>query len=138
MSFEFKVDDRDLKYGRLASGILAMLRGAVDHRVSQGESKASIANRIGRDRSSLSRILNGRVPNLTLRTISDILTATDHTPGEWEAAPDEQLSPNHVPMSMTGADTVSSSIGAVSTWLPAVNASKATIATSRHFESVYG
>lgn len=84
-SFELTVDRRELLYGRMASAVLATLRKAVGTRIEQGQSQKQIADRIGCDKSHISRILKGRTSNLTLRTISDILWACDHEPKAFEA-----------------------------------------------------
>lgn len=88
------VDARGAAYARLASRVLETLNEAVGKRLSEGKTKASIAERIGCNRSQLSRLLNGSVKNLTVRTISDVLWATDHDPRDFLADPLEQLSPN--------------------------------------------
>ena len=101
-SFAIKVDPREKQYARLAFRVLSTLRCAVDRRTSEGLTKSAIADRVGMDKSALSRVLNGRVRNLTLRTISDILWATDFEPVEFDADPLEDLSPNHVPDHLCG------------------------------------
>ena len=93
----FKAEPRDAQYARYALGMLAMLREAVDRRVLEGMSKAEIAQKIGRDKSSLTRVLNGRVRNLTIKTISDILWATDHDPEDPKADAVEDIVPNFRP-----------------------------------------
>ena len=92
-----KVEPREAQYARYALGILAMLREAVDRRVEEGMSKADIAKKIGRDKSSLTRVLNGRVRNITIKTISDILWATDHDPEKPKADAVEDIAPNFRP-----------------------------------------
>lgn len=101
-SFAIKVDPREAQYARLAFGVLRTLREAVDRRAREGLTKVAIADRIGCDKSALSRVLNGRTCNLTLKTISDILWATDFEPVEFEADALEDLSPNHVPDHLCG------------------------------------
>ena len=96
-SFAIKVDPREAQYARLAFRVLSTLRGAVDRRVDEGLTRSAIAKRIGKDKSALSRILNGRTRNLTLKTVSDILWAVDFEPVEFDADPVEQLSPNLMP-----------------------------------------
>lgn len=104
-SFVIKVDPREAQYARLAFGVLRTLREAVDRRVSEGLTKSAIAQRMNSDKSSLSRVLNGRTRNLTLKTISDILWATDFEPVDFEADPLEDLSANHVPDHLCGVVT---------------------------------
>ena len=106
-SFAFKTDPRETQYARLVFGVLGTLREAVDRRVGEGLTKSAIAKRIGKDKSALSRTLNGRTRNLTLKTVSDILWAVDYEPEEFDADPLEELSPNHVPDHLCQASTVS-------------------------------
>jgi transcriptional regulator with XRE-family HTH domain len=101
-SFAIKVDPREAQYARLVFRVLATLRNAVDRRVDEGLTKSAIAERMGKDKSALSRILNGRTRNITLKTVSDILWAVDHEPIEFDADPLELLSPNHVPDHLCG------------------------------------
>jgi hypothetical protein len=105
-SFAIKVDPREGQYARLVFGVLRTLREAVDRRTSEGLSKTQIAERIGCDKSALSRVLNGRTRNLTLKTVSDILWATDFEPVEFGADALEDLSPNHVPDHLCGVTAV--------------------------------
>lgn len=109
-SFAIKVDPREAQYARLVFGVLGTLREAVDRRVSEGLTKSAIANRIGKDKSSLSRTLNGRTKNLTLKTVSDILWAVDYEPVEFDADPLEALSPNHLPDHLCSASPVSGTV----------------------------
>lgn len=88
------VDTRRASYARLASRVLEALNEAVSRRIGEGRSKAEIAERIGCHRSQLSRVLNGTTPNLTLRTISDVLWATDFDPQDFAVDPLEELSQN--------------------------------------------
>jgi len=88
------VDSRGAAYARLASRVLETLSEAVERRNSEGTTRSEIANRIGCHRSQLSRVLNGAVSNLTLRTISDILWATDYEAQDFMADPVERLSAN--------------------------------------------
>lgn len=96
-SFAFKVDPREAQYARLVFGVVGTLREAVARRSKEGLSKTAIAARIGRDKSALSRVLNGRTRNLTLKTVSDILWACEFEPIEFDADALEDLSANHVP-----------------------------------------
>lgn len=88
------VDSRRAAYARLASRVLECLNEAVELRQSNGATRSQIAEKLGYHRSQLSRILNGTTPNLTLRTISDVLWATDCEPTDFTADPIEQLSQN--------------------------------------------
>jgi len=74
--------------------VLRTLNDAVGRRQSDGETRLSIAQKIGCNRSQLSRTLNGSVSNLTLRTISDILWATSHEPIDFDADAWEDISSN--------------------------------------------
>lgn len=103
-SFELKIDPRESQYARLAGQVLRTIRSAVDRRVNEGVSQNEIARRISMDKGSLSRVLNGRISNLTLRTISDILWATEHDPVEFSADAIEDISPNYCPVHMRAAD----------------------------------
>ena len=94
-SFDIKIDPRDAQYGRFASAILRTLRSAVYHRVGVNHTQRDIADRLGWHRSQLSRVLNGRINNISIKTVSDILWACDFEPEEFAADPVEKLSPNH-------------------------------------------
>jgi transcriptional regulator with XRE-family HTH domain len=83
------VDSRGAAYARLASRVLEALNEAVQRRLGDGVTRSDIADRLGCHRSQLSRVLNGTVPNLTLRTIADILWATDHEADDFRADPVE-------------------------------------------------
>ena len=95
------VDGRKAAFSRLVSRVLETLDAAVSTRRAEGKTMSEIADRIGCDRSSLSRTLNGTTSNLTLRTISDILWATDFDPQDFRADPIEKISPNWVTSSMS-------------------------------------
>ena len=88
------VDSRRAAYARLASRVLETLNGAVARRLAEGKTQSEIAERIGCHRSLLSRAINGTTPNLTLRTIADILWATDYEPRDFEADALEDLNEN--------------------------------------------
>lgn len=92
--FDYEVDECELQYGRLASDVLVTLQEAVELRCKHGETKSGLAAAIGKNRSQLSRILNGSIKNLTLKTISDILWATRHRPNDFQAQPYEKLCAN--------------------------------------------
>ena len=87
---------REAQYGRFASNVLRVLREAVDRRVNEGETKASLAAKLGWNRSQLSRLLNGNVGNITIKSISDILWAARFEPEDLEAMAYEDISPNYV------------------------------------------
>lgn len=89
--FDQPIDRREMAYGRLALSTLETLREVVAKRESEGETRAEIARRIGMDRSQLSRTLNGKVKNITLRTISDILFSTGHSVASLDARPWEAV-----------------------------------------------
>lgn len=109
-SFAFKVDPREALYARLAFGILSTLRGAVERRKAEGLTQAELAARIGKDKSALSRILNGRTRNLTVKSVADILWAAEFEPITFDADALEDLSPNHVPAHLCGASNRVSSL----------------------------
>jgi Helix-turn-helix. len=89
------VDARGSAYARLASRVLEALNEAVTYRKDKdGVTLAMVADRIGCHRSQLSRTLNGTAKNLTLKTISDILWATDFDPEDFHADPVELICPN--------------------------------------------
>lgn len=95
MSFlELNLDPREAQYARLISRALFVLREAVERRLAEGRTKADIAADLGCHPSQLSRVLNGRVKNITMRTYSDILWATHHEPKELNIDSCESLSPN--------------------------------------------
>ncbi len=101
------VDDRKAAFARLASRVIETLNGAVTKRKDEGHSMVSIADRIGYNRSALSRTLNGTTRNITLRTISDILWATNFDPKDFSADPIEEISPNWVPIEQGDNSTIS-------------------------------
>lgn len=88
------VDARSAAFARLASRVLETLDSAVEKRRDEGVTLSAIAERIGCHKSAVSRVLNGNVRNLTLRTISDILWAADHEPKDFQADPIEDICPN--------------------------------------------
>lgn len=88
------VSERGATFARLAARVLETLNDAVDKRRSEGETLSEIAERIGCHRSLLSRVLNGTSPNLTLRTIADVLWAARFEPADFAADPIEAISPN--------------------------------------------
>lgn len=98
MNSSQQIDDRmrEAQYGRFASNILRVLREAVDRRVDEGETKASLAHKLGWNRSQLSRLLNGNVGNITIKSISDILWAARFEPEDFEAMAHEDISPNYI------------------------------------------
>jgi transcriptional regulator with XRE-family HTH domain len=98
------VDERGAAFGRLASRILEVLNDAVDYRRERGDTLKDMAMRIGCHRSLLSRTLNGTSPNLTIRTISDILWAAHFEPQDFAADPIELLSPNGAHESYVGEE----------------------------------
>ena len=88
------VNERSAAFTRLASRILETINSAVEYRREQGHTLTSIADKMGCHRSSLTRILNGSSPNLTVRTISDVLWATSFDPVDFVADPIENICPN--------------------------------------------
>jgi transcriptional regulator with XRE-family HTH domain len=90
------VDERQAAFSRLVARIIDSLNEAVEFRACQGISKREIADKIGIDRSSLSRALNGASPNLTLRTISEILWACHFEPKDFEVQPIEGIRTRHL------------------------------------------
>lgn len=90
------VDERQAAFSRLVARIIDSLNEAVEFRAGHGISKREIADKIGIDRSSLSRALNGASPNLTLRTISDILWACQFEPKDFEVQPIEEIRVRHL------------------------------------------
>lgn len=98
------VDGRKAAFARLASRVLETLNEAVSTRRDEGQTVSAIADRIGCNRSSITRALNGTSANLTLRTISDILWATDFDPQDFSADPIEKISPNWKPVEMDYAE----------------------------------
>jgi DNA-binding phage protein len=88
------VDARHAAFSRLASRVLESLNEAVEKRSRAGVSRTKIAEKIGCHRSQLTKVLNGSTSNLTLRTISDILWATDFDPRDFRADPVEDLTLN--------------------------------------------
>lgn len=93
-SHEPLVDSRSAAFTRLASRVLETLNEAIEFRGRSGASRKQISDKIGCHRSQLTRVLNGNISNLTLRTISDILWATDFDPRDFSADPIEQITQN--------------------------------------------
>lgn len=87
---------REAQYGRLVMNVLNALNQAVARRQSEGETRTYLAEKIGCDRSQISRTLNGNVKNITIRTISDILWAARHEPEDFSVDAFEDISPNYV------------------------------------------
>jgi DNA-binding phage protein len=96
------VSQQSAAFARLAARVLEALNRAVDRRRDEGQTLSSIAAKINRDRSALTRALNGTTANLTLRTISDILWATNFDPRDFVADPIEEVSPNWIEESTIG------------------------------------
>jgi DNA-binding phage protein len=88
------VDSRGAAFARLASRIIEALNDAVEYRRQRGETMTSISDKLGWHRSALTRALNGTSRNLTVRTVSDILWATDFDPRDFCADPVEEIAPN--------------------------------------------
>lgn len=88
------VDERSAAFSRLAARIVDTLNDAVEKRKEEGETLSDIAEKMGCHRSSLSRVLNGTSRNITVRTIADILWATEFEPRDFEADPIETLCAN--------------------------------------------
>lgn len=88
------VDSRKAAFARLASRVLETLNEAVSTRKEEGQTLTAIADKIGCNRSSITRLLNGSSANMTLRTISDILWATNFDPQDFKADPIEKIAPN--------------------------------------------
>jgi len=85
------VDGRQAAFARLVASIVDALNEAVDHRTGDGSTRKEISEKIGCDRSALTRTLRGEGRNLTLKTISDILWACDYEPEEFLAEPIEEI-----------------------------------------------
>lgn len=85
------VDARQAAFARLVARVIDALNHAVDKRTVEGATRKEIAEKIGCDKSSLSRALNGTSRNLTLKTVSDILWACDFEPEEFSATPLEEI-----------------------------------------------
>lgn len=88
------VDERGAAFARLTARIVDALNDAVDRRQSEGVSRVDLAHKLGWHKSALSRLLNGTTRNMTVKSISDILWATDFEPKEFEAEPLEEVCPN--------------------------------------------
>lgn len=97
-SFGLKVDPREAQYARFVGNVLNTLRSAVARRTDAGVTQRQICDRIDMDCSSMSRALNGRVSNLTLKTVSDILWAAEFEPKDFSADALEDISPNYCPL----------------------------------------
>lgn len=100
-SFARKTDPRRRQYARFAQTVLETLREAVDRRTAEGLSRKEIAGRIDMAPSSLTRVLNGRVKNITIRTLSDILWAAEHEPVEFGSDAIEDICGNYRPSHLT-------------------------------------
>lgn len=100
-SFDLKIDPKDRFYGRFASNVLGALKEAIQRRNEEGLSNQAIADKLGIHKSSLSRVLNGRVKNITLRTASDIFYACDAEPRQLQLDFMEDVCPNSLPDHLT-------------------------------------
>lgn len=89
------VDQREAQYARLVFNVLNALNDAVRKRQNEGQTRAALAAKIGCNRSQLSRVLNGNIPNLTIKTISDILWAARYEPVDFTVDPYEEISSNY-------------------------------------------
>ena len=96
-SFDLNVDPKEQFYARFASNILGALRAAVATRISEGMSQHEIAGKIRCHKSSISRTLNGRVNNITIKTVSDILWACSAEPRQFKFDFLEDLQSNFIP-----------------------------------------
>jgi hypothetical protein len=99
---------RSAAFARLASRVLEALNEAVDYRRDQGQTLTQIADRLECHRSVLTRVLNGTSSNLTLRTISDLLWATNFDPQDFKVDPVEKICPNWIAADESETDYVSS------------------------------
>ena len=99
--FKLEVDPRDAQYGRLASSVLRTLKLAVGKRIDDGQTQQELADRLGWDKGRLSRILNGRVKNITIKTVSDVLWACEAEPTDFDFDFVEDISPNGVVIATT-------------------------------------
>src|ERR1043166_130601 len=113
------VNQREAAFARLVARVIDTLNFAVDTRRASGQSSADIAAKIGCHRTALSRTLNGTTRNLTLRTISDILWATDFEPRDFAADPLEHICPNSPKFDYEDAMVVCGSHSF--TWSPKLN-----------------
>lgn len=118
--FHYQIPPREAAYGRLVANVLGTLRRAVDRRVKEGHEKGEIASRAELSASHLSRILNGNVSNVTLRTVSDLLWATDFDPQDFTADALEDISSNKPPAlafpmkdARTGSNVLAISTGGI-------------------------
>jgi transcriptional regulator with XRE-family HTH domain len=76
--------------------VLEAINEAVEHRRQEGQTITELADKLDCHRSVISRVLNGTSANLTLRTISDILWATNYEPQDFKADPIECLCANMI------------------------------------------
>ncbi|WP_374284850.1 helix-turn-helix domain-containing protein [Novosphingobium sp.] len=88
------VSQRQAAFGRLVASVVSTLNFAIEARKSEGQTSKEIAEKIGCHKSALSRVLNGTTRNITLKTISDILWATDFEPIPFSAERLEDICPN--------------------------------------------
>lgn len=105
-----KPSPRDAQYGRFAFAVLAALREAVKRRTDEGLTRKAIADRIDMEPSSLTRLLNGRVPNITIKTISDVLWAAEFEPIEFSADALEDIKATYRPQHLIDSDCLSSDV----------------------------
>lgn len=72
MSFSLKISAKDQATGRFKSRVnRALVKAVVKAKKHRNVTQSQIADKMGVDKSTLSRIINGR-GNLTLKTIGDI------------------------------------------------------------------
>ena len=77
MSFKINIPGNRRAAARLLADAHEELAEAIKHRERVGETRASISRRLGKNRSWLSRLLNGR-SNMTIQTLAEVAWALDH------------------------------------------------------------
>ena len=101
---DFDIDEKDLSaakfLGETRRGLVDCLLSAKKH--DNTVSQASIARKIGMDKSSLSRVLNGQ-GNITLRTIAEVAWSLGMEPEVYFRSKHHVAQGNAVPREICGA-----------------------------------
>jgi len=108
MSFKFKLSAKDRASARFIDQVQRELaRAIVNAKVEKGMSQKQIADKLGVNKSHISRMLNGN-PNLTLRTLAEVSWALEMIPKLSIDNIEPVKNKNWVPNQQKGASSVKS------------------------------
>jgi len=116
--FEFEIDEKDLAaakfLGDTRQGLVHAILEAVKNDPSL--SRSAIAKKIGMDKGSLSKLLNGNI-NMTMRTLADIAWAIGRHPEVHLRSSEQRASSNQYEYTICGAHIAKPSVSSnVYTW----------------------